>query len=562
MRFNNFTVNNGDSKNSIIDKINRNFSQIISFSGGPKGRDGESGPTGYPGSAGPKGSTGTTGTRASEWYNSTAEPLSANDYDLWINQSPTGNSDVYSYDSGWTATGLSLVDSDFFSVRNSIPTFTAETDYSAIYFSGDDLTNQYLVVSDSNQDSSTINPNYSKLLISTRDQTDNPILSFRKSNISGPGAPSFYWGSTGQNSPLKFQSNYSFKISSPFAMFLPSLSGTALLPPEAGTGDVYLKGRNIYASNDTLSINGYQSWVTSSNLNIDFDGSGPTGFSISQTDIDLGIGFRNYGSFTSSPVASLSQPEGVVISRGQTANADLARFQHSVAKNLLFITSSLKDILKIRQNTLLNGSVQSVGGSMVVGGTSGFNIYSGGNIDSPTGPFAYHTTGINNSTKVFQGSFLIGSSTRYYINLTGILNYYKDHIFVSVPAVWGGANRVYIKIPPAPATPPSANYYPLWGTTYCSEYRIMLNYGSSSNKSRQIYGVVWDQLKYSISTSTPGYNTNQYVDFASPCYFFDLIYYYNSDIGQVYAYIKTCNGQSIPIAITKYTGALAPDRLR
>ena len=195
---------------------------------------------------------------------------------------------------------------------------------------------------------------------------------------------------------------------------------------------------------------------------------------------------------------------------------------------------------------------------MVVGGTSGFNIYSGGNIDSPTGPFAYHTTGINNFTKVFQGSFLIGSSTRYYINLTGILNYYKDHIFVSVPAVWGGANRVYIKIPPAPAIPPSANYYPLWGTTYCSEYRIMLNYGSSSNKNRRIYGVVWDQLRLSGGSGV-AYTTNKYVDFDSSCYFFDLVYYYNSSANDVYASIKTCNGQSIPISITSYGGSIAQE---
>jgi hypothetical protein len=90
----------------------------------------------------------------------------------------------------------------------------------------------------------------------------------------------------------------------------------------------------------------------------------------------------------------------------------------------------------------------------------------------------------------------------------------------------------------------------------------MLNYGSSSAKNRQIYGVVWDQVKYNVNTGSLGYNTNQYVDFASPCYFFDLIYYYNRDVEQIYAYIRTCNGQGIPIAITNYTGALAPDRLR
>ena len=552
MRFNNFTINNGDSKNFIIDKINRNFSQIISFSGGPKGRDGESGPTGYPGSAGPKGSGGTTGSRASLWTSSSAQPLTANDYDLWIDQSPTGNSDVYSYDSGWTSTGLGLVESDFFSVKNSIPTFTTETDYSAIYFSGNDQPDQYLVISDGNQDSSTVNPNYSKLLVSTSDRTDRPIFSFRKSNISSEGFPSFYWGSTGQNSPLKIQSGYEIKFSNSYTQLRPSEVPSA-------TGDVYLAGRNFYTNSGSLTLYGPQRYKTTGNFIFSTEN-----ISISQYEINSPVSFRVFGSFFASPSDSISQPEGVVISRGETASADIARFQHSVALNL----GNLKDILRIRQNTITQRdlptgeTVQSVGGSMIVGGTSGFNIYSGGNIDSPTGPFAYHTAGIVRVTKAVQSSFSTTSGTRYYIPVTSILNYYKDYIFVSVPLVWSGGNRVYIKIPPAPATPPQPNYYPLWGTTYCSEYRIMLNYGTSSNKNRQIYGVVWDQLKYGVNTSTPGYNTNQYVNFDSPCYFFDVIYYYNSEVGQVYAYIKTCNGQSIPIAITKYTGALAPDRRR
>lgn len=554
MRFNNFTINRGDSKNYIIEKINNNFSQIVSFSSGPKGRDGEVGATGYPGSAGPKGSTGTTGTRASEWSTSITQPLTPNDYDLWIDQSATGNSDVYSYDSSWNSTGLSLVDSDFFSVKNSIPTFTTGTEYSAIYFSGSNQANQSLVISDTDQDASTVNPNYSKLLVATKDQTEKPILSFRKSNIPDGSTPSFYWGSTGQNSLLKLKSDYEIKFSTIACLFYPVTEVGEIFPANSATGDVYLAGRNMINNSGSLSLIGPQYWRAGGNLILDLNGS--SGLTLSQEKMEFATGFNVYGSFNSSPLASLSQPEGVVVSRGQTADADLMRLQHAVTTNL---ATGLKDILKIRQNTITRTdqntgeTIQSVGGSMVIGGTSGFNIYSGGNIDSPTGPFAYHTVGCSFALKVFQGSFLIGSATRYYIDLSNVLNYYKDTIFVSVPSVWGGANRVFIKIPKAPATVPSQNYYPLWGTTYCSEYRIMLNYGNSTTKNRRIYGVVWDQLR--LSGTGVGYNTNQYVEFDSPCYFFDLFYFYNSN-GQIYAYIKTCNGQSIPIAITNYGGLI------
>jgi hypothetical protein len=561
MRFNNFTINRGDSKNSIIEKINNNFSQILSFSSGPKGRDGEVGATGYPGSAGPKGSTGTTGTRASEWSSSLTQPLAPNYYDLWIDQSATGNSDVYSYDSSWNSTGLSLVDSDFFSVKNSIPTFTTGTDYSAIYFSGSNQANQSLVISDTDQGASTVNPNYSKLLISTKDQIEKPILSFRKSNIPDGSTPSFYWGSTGQNSRLKLKSDYEIKISSDVTFFYPRSEPGSLFPTITATGDVYLTGRNLTTNSGDMSLIGPQYWRAAGNLDIDLNGS--SGLVVSQEKMEFGSGFTVFGSFSSSPLASLNQPEGVSISRGQTANNDLMRLQHGVTTNL---TTGLKDILKIRQNTITRTdqntgeTIQSVGGSMVIGGTSGFNIYSGGNIDSPTGPFAYHTVGCTYITNATWGSFIVnpGGYVRYYLDITNVSNYYTDSLLITGPTGYPGFSRHYIKIPKAPATVPQQNYYPLWGTNYHSEYRIMVNPYSQGSTDRRIYGVVWDQLR--LSGTGVAYNTNQYVQFDSPCPFFDLFYFYNSD-GQIYAYIKTCSGQSIPIAITNYSGFIA-DRVR
>jgi len=110
MRFNNFTIESGESKSAIIDKINNNFSQIISFSSGPKGRIGEAGPTGYPGAAGPVGETGSTGQRATEFKITSQQPLASNDYDYWIDLSPTGEFGVYRYSSGWTDTGISFLE--------------------------------------------------------------------------------------------------------------------------------------------------------------------------------------------------------------------------------------------------------------------------------------------------------------------------------------------------------------------------------------------------------------------------------------------------------------------
>ena len=53
----------GDSQENFIDKVNFNFSQIISFEGGPYGKIGPEGKTGNKGNVGPTGSFGYQGIR-------------------------------------------------------------------------------------------------------------------------------------------------------------------------------------------------------------------------------------------------------------------------------------------------------------------------------------------------------------------------------------------------------------------------------------------------------------------------------------------------------------------
>ena len=210
MRFNNLHVEEGDSRKEITRKINDNFSQIVSFSAGPKGRPGEIGPTGYPGSAGPKGSTGDTGSPPSVWYYSRSQPLSANNYDYWINQSQSGKSEVYEYQSGWNQTGFSFLEDTYFSAKWELPFSGGTSDYSAIYLSGDSPSERSLVISDYGLTADSVNPNYSKFLITTTDQTEKPIISFRNTYSTGQNQPSFYWETPGNTFPVIFSSDYDF----------------------------------------------------------------------------------------------------------------------------------------------------------------------------------------------------------------------------------------------------------------------------------------------------------------------------------------------------------------
>ena len=111
MHFNTKYIFKGDTKKDIVEKINYNFDQILSFAVGPDGHQGAMGATGIYGPAGRRGSTGASGIRASNWYKQPTEPLSPNTNDVWIDNSITdGNIKVFNYpipsntwnDSGYT----------------------------------------------------------------------------------------------------------------------------------------------------------------------------------------------------------------------------------------------------------------------------------------------------------------------------------------------------------------------------------------------------------------------------------------------------------------------------
>jgi hypothetical protein len=555
MRFNNFTIGNGESKNSIIDKINSNFSQIISFSSGPRGRIGEVGPTGYPGSAGPVGEIGPTGQRATEFEISPQQPLVANDYDYWVDVSPTGEFGVYRYSSGWSDTGVSFLEPGNFSVKTNIPTFTLPTEYSSIYFDGTDQANKFLTISDLGHTGGNVNPNYSKLLVSTEDQLDKPIFSFRKSNISGYGTPSFYWGSTGQNSSLKFKSNYEFKITTSSSSISENLSFLAKPSGLGATGNVLMYGRNLNTTTMSLIIRGPQRFTAARY----FIFQSPS-LSISQTKMILPGYFRNWGYFSCTPSASLYQPEGFLLSRGQTAsNVDILRFSYGPTSGL---SSNISNYLSVKQYQIFDGvdssgnPIEKVGSSFIIGGTgdSAFlSWFSSNPIEGPTGPFAYHVKPANIFPSRGFGTKIPFVAGRYYLDASDITMYNKDVIVVQCTGSFTGGNNVHIKIPSAPLSIPNPNYYPLWGTTYCSEYRIILDYGSTSFRNRNIVGITWDQVIATGGFNNIGvtYLAGKYITF-SGCKFIDIMYKYNTGDSQVYAYIKTCNGRSVAIKMTDY----------
>lgn len=195
----------GDDKDTIINKINHNFYQVFFNGVGEKGPVGNVGPTGIRGQAGRDGIPGATGERAAEWFFSSTEPLDSvsQDGDIWINIGITGGQQVYVYSSGsWVYSGQTLLSSGVFSTITGISGPGNSTSSNAIYINANQGDKTF-VLSDSIGATASMNPNFSKVMVSTdASQTaDFPILGFAKTFLpqSSGNIVEMKWGETGSS---------------------------------------------------------------------------------------------------------------------------------------------------------------------------------------------------------------------------------------------------------------------------------------------------------------------------------------------------------------------------
>lgn len=561
MKFSNKNILPDDSKESIAEKINYNFNQIVSFSQGPDGRVGPKGPTGYSGAAGPKGASGATGNPPSYWYYSSTEPsLDVNEYDLWINSGGTASYEIYQYLSGsWSYTGLSLIESEFFAIRNSLPTSdTVTSDFKGIYTSGDDQSTTFFVISDSDLSAADINRNNSKLLISTNDQTTKPIFSIRKIGSDVSKSPAFYWSNTGSDSRIKYKSGYNFGVSTKgnSTFFLRSFR---TISSNGATGSILMSGRNLNIRSSSLTLQ-YGSWPDN------FDGSLKINagrnfilntplFSIDQQTVRRNSGgWYSNGSFTLQPSASISQPEGINVVRGGTSNFPLVSLGRSQTNSENPAFSSIQNFLInnpfYTYTDAITGSTLQGIDSQVIFGPASPTIFSTGYPNAATGSFCYHVGG-NFDTKGIVGQTTGGRPVTYF-DLTDLSLFENETITISPSSsTLASATSFYVKIPAYQSIPHTSTIYPILDPTYISETRVILNYGTAAYASKQFAGIIYDKL--SGYGSSPVQSFNQVQQFPTNCSYFDIMYYYNSS-SQIMVYIKTAKGNCIPIAITDYYG--------
>jgi hypothetical protein len=491
MHFNTKYIFAGDSASEIKRKINYNFDQILSFAVGPNGHQGPKGVNGYDGPSGKKGLTGATGLRGALWSKLDDAPTSGNAFDLWIDSNTSDyRVSVLGTTGTWTKSGYSLFNSPYLYVYDGIVGPAGVTDKYAIGIKNGALTesNTSLVIGDDYAAISGINPNRSKLLVSTDDQITRPILTFSKTGAISSGVPSFYWRSTGNSASLRYTSTGNFEISSLLGLSIDSYTARSLLYGDhavitslqdvsiGGTGDFYLK------SNTTVGVGGNLS-ITSSNITLSSSSLSPRiPIKIQTTDLTGQIALNTVKSTPSGVSTS-----GVSILASSTQDS---AFEFFDLKNAPIFSAKPR------------GSVSSGKHAQTTFGSTG-----GQPAGATGGPYLYPVKRVREvrSPGVTLNAFRYGvtpktSSIAYnVIDLTS-LSLWDSNIILVTPTSYSSVIlgpfatifplEVFLRIP----TFADNNADGLYNNGYANTYRIFLN-DISSGQAYRINGLVFNYWK-------------------------------------------------------------------
>lgn len=200
-------IEEGDNQKVLVDKVNSNFSDILTFGGGPYGKIGDQGPNGEPGQTGPVGSYGDMGNRGSIWTIGATDPglTGYTNNDFWLNTSPGLGNPIYQFStSGWSQYGFGLLSQGLFRNYPNVPTSSGNSSYNAYTLTPINPLDYTLVLSDNSLVGSSLitNPQFSKVVIAIDGgATGKNLLEFGKSNYASSTSfntktPRFYWAST------------------------------------------------------------------------------------------------------------------------------------------------------------------------------------------------------------------------------------------------------------------------------------------------------------------------------------------------------------------------------
>ena len=525
MSFNTKYIFQGDTKKEALAKINYNFDQIISFGVGPDGHSGSKGATGMYGPAGFKGVSGLTGNRATNWYSQSLEPTGSQEYDLWIDSNtPDGVVNQQGSTGAWNDTGYRLLNSLYFKSYEFIQGPAGVTDKYVIGLNNVGASAEYtnLVINDSDLAPAYINPNNSKVLVSTADQVDRPIMSFGKSGAISPDVPSFYWKNSGSLGDLEYRSDGLLKIVS----YLKTTLNT-------GASRLLMSGNRIVSNSISYTLSGIGDFYLSSNSTV---GSG-TFFNVSSQNL-----LFNQLVFNHTGTIKISAATGSYLLNLTPTSA----FSDSNIKlTASSVGNSIFEISGIGGGNILagkpNGTVSSGNFSQVVFGSSG------GVTGGTGGPYSYHvrrsnqitqTTTTQTSVNLYRTR--INTSTATIGNVFDLRNtsFWESDVLVVTPTSYTAAGGVYLYLPSTYIQ----NLYPVYTYGRSRKIRILLDNTETNPNGRGISGIMIDFSQFTLSA---GSSIKTYAPFNSSCFYVDLMWisYANNNNPNTRIFWKTCTGE-------------------
>lgn len=314
-------IEEGDDQKSITDKVNFNFSETLSYGGGPYGKIGPVGPNGNPGLIGPTGSYGDMGSRGNVWVIDSQNPGSTGyiSGDLWLNTLDSGK--IYEFSSGqWILTNQFLSSQELFRVYSGLQTSSGPTNYKGYFLNGSNPQNYTLVLKDSSLVGATAstNPQYSKVLISTNGgATGRGILEFGKTDyLQFPSAtsknPRFYWTSTSTSASLKY--GLTFKTGG--SIFFNSSSGSLKFETLNSISSINLK--SIGFNMNLTGSSGLNITSQTGRVYFDFSSTGSANFSTNNLsyssgffNIPVAFSFNSSSSDTNPPLLLQSNSSSI-----------------------------------------------------------------------------------------------------------------------------------------------------------------------------------------------------------------------------------------------------------
>lgn len=544
MHFNTKYIFQGDSKDGIVNKINYNFNQIVSFAVGPNGLGGIQGPTGFRGPAGSKGVPGGTGTRSSSWYKQASQPQgSVDQYDVWVNTSSSeGQVFAYSATGSWNFTGFSIFDSTYFFTYSWILGPAGSTDKYVIGLADTaNAASQTLVISDESVNVTNSNPNKSKVVVSTADQTIRPIFSFGKSGAISTQIPSFYWGNTGNSNDIIFSSNGQLEVSSFLKMEI-----------DSSLSAMVLKGNDFNSTSRNFNLRGIGNFDFSANTTV----GGGSIFSVASSNLTITpqafshngpirVSGSNPGGYVMNDFPSVPQLEGGVSLSSNPNSTNTFRFDDLTGSPIF----SGKPF----------GTIDSGKFAQTVFGSTG------GNSGGTGGPFFYHVQKTKNI------SLPVVRLRAFQYQNTSTVTLIQNIIDISSPSYW---DRNMLIVTPTSLSSTFTNVYLKLPSTYLGSlppvyspgrsnyFRVLLNTTDTNPSTVSIAGIVFVLTDYSVDPNNPTEQTT-YVNFSgTQCKFIDFqwISLSNQFNQNPRLFYKTCTGEGNYLNLTNYfaVGAIPP----